>query len=152
MREMPHILESLWGLYLERQGFVYYLLSSNQEDLKMLQQAFEFQKTVCDSSFTIATSVQENCENIMKDMLELYPWLPAQGKKACMEYSEQYWLGLNKCRKASLSGIEYLEKLVTPTMQDEEKAAGKSAKEKPAPAKTSKQAEKSSTPAKAVTQ
>jgi hypothetical protein len=149
---MPHIPDSRWGFYPERQEIVNYLLSSNQEDPKMLQQAFEFQKTMCDSSFTIATSVQENCENIMKDMLELNPWLPAQGKKACMDYSEQYWLGLNKCRKASLSGIEYLEKLVTPHMQAEEKTTGKTSTENSAPAKTNKQTEKNSAPAEKAAQ
>jgi len=112
----------------------------------MLQQTIEFQKTLCDSTFTIATSVQENCENIMKDMMEFYPWLPAQGKKVCLDYSEQYWLGLNKCRKASLSGIEYLEQLISPAMNAGEKtAAPTTGKEKPAPTKPSKQAEKSST-------
>jgi hypothetical protein len=142
---MPHIQKSRWGFYLVRQRIVYSLLSSNKEDPKMLQQAFEFQKTVCDSSFTIAASVQENCENIMKDMLDLYPWLPAQGKKVCLEYSEQYWLGLNKCRKASLSGIEYFEQLVTQPLKAEEKTASKTSKERTAPTKTNKQAEKSST-------
>lgn len=102
----------------------------------MLQHAFDLQKTLCDSTFTIATSVQENCENIMKDMLDLYPWLPEKGKKAYMDYSEQYWLGLNKCRKASLSGIEYLEQLVTQPMK---------AKEKTAPTKAKKQAANSGT-------
>ena len=87
----------------------------------MLHQALEFQKTLCDSSFTIATSVQENCENIMKDMLELSPWLPEQGKKACLDYSEQYWLGLNKCRRASLSGIDYLEQLISPLSETKKK-------------------------------
>jgi len=116
----------------------------------MLQHAFEFQKTLCDSTFTIAASVQENCENIMKDMLDLYPLLPAQGKKAYIDYSEQYWLGLNKCRKASLSGIDYLEQLVTQPIKAEGKTAArqtasKTSKEKPAPAKASKQAESSST-------
>lgn len=110
----------------------------------MLQQTFEFQKTLCDSTFTIAASVQENCENIMKDMLDLYPWLPAQGKKACLEYSEQYWLGLNKCRKASLSGIEYFEQLVTQPLKAGEKTARKTSKEKAAPTKMNRQTEKSS--------
>lgn len=87
----------------------------------MLHQAFEFQKTICDSSFTIAASVQENCENIMKDMLDFYPWLPEQGKKTCLDYSEQYWLGINKCRKASLSGIDYLEQLMSPPSDTKKK-------------------------------
>ncbi len=115
----------------------------------MLQQAFEFHKTLCDSTFTIAASVQENCENIMKDMLDLYPLLPAQGKKACLDYSEQYWLGLNQCRKASLSGIEYLEQLITPQMKAEAKTAArqtadKTSKDKSAQVKANKQIENSS--------
>jgi hypothetical protein len=110
----------------------------------MLQQTFEFQKTMCDSSFTIATSMQEKCENVMKEMLDLTPWLPEQGKKACLDYSEQYWLGLNKCRKVSLSGIDYIEQLVTAPLQAMEKstnpkAASETASEKPAPAKPKKQ-------------
>ena len=107
----------------------------------ILQQAFEFQKTLCDSTFTIATSVQEKCENIMKDMLDLQPWLPAQGKKACLDYSEQYWLGLNKCRKASLSGLEYLEQLVTPPAKADKKQATPQAASKTSKAKPEKPAE-----------
>lgn len=107
----------------------------------MLQQAWQLQRKVCDSTFTIATSVQENCENIMKDMLELNPWMPAESKKVCMDYSEQYWLGLNQCKKASLSGIDFLEQLVTPWQQAAEKATenfGKAAA--PASPKREKQA------------
>jgi hypothetical protein len=115
--------------------------SSNREDQMMLQHAFEFQKTLCDSTFTIATSVQEKCENIMKDMLDLHPWLPVQGKKACLDYSEQYWLGLNKCRKASLSGLEYLEQLISPPAKADKKQATPQAASKASKAKPEKKAE-----------
>lgn len=97
----------------------------------MLQQAWQLQRKVCESTFTIATSVQENSENIMKDMLELNPWMPAESKKVCLDCSEQYWLGLNQCKKASLSGIDFLEQLVTPWQKAAEKATenlGKAAK------------------------
>lgn len=139
------ILKLADGAYIWSGKELSTLCFSNKEDPKMLQQAFEFQKTLCDSTFTIAASVQENCENIMKDMLDLYPWLPAQGKKACLDCSEQYWLGLNKCRKASLSGIDYLEQLVTPPIKAKEKTESKTTKDKTTPAKAKTQPGTSST-------
>ena len=91
----------------------------------MLHETFQFQKTLCDGSFTIATSIQENCESILKEALNLSPWIPEQGKKACLDSSEQYWLGLNKCRQATLASIDYFESLVLPPVKTKEKAAEK---------------------------
>lgn len=82
----------------------------------MLQQTLQFQKEVCDASFTIATSVQENCENILKDTLKLYPMMPKEGKELCLYCSEQYWLSLNRMRKTSLASIDLFEKFTAPPM------------------------------------
>ncbi|MDJ0622807.1 MAG: hypothetical protein QNJ17_07565 [Desulfocapsaceae bacterium] len=87
----------------------------------MLQQTLQFQKEVFDASFTIATSVQENCENILKDTLKLYPLIPKEGKELCLYYSEQYWLSLNRMRKTSLASIDLFEKFTAPPSGSTEK-------------------------------
>ncbi len=80
----------------------------------MLHEAFQFQKDLCESTFSIATSVQENCENLLKDSLDLTPWFPDEGKKACLYWSERYWSTLANLKGSSLLSIEYLEKIITP--------------------------------------
>ncbi len=80
----------------------------------MLHEAFQFQKDLCESTFSIATSVQENYENLLKDTLDLTPWFPAEGKKAYLYWSERYWSTLANLKGSSLMSIEYLEKIITP--------------------------------------
>ncbi len=80
----------------------------------MLHEAFQFQKDLCESTFSIATSVQENYENLLKDTLDLTPWFPAEGKKAYLYWSERYWSTLANLKGSSLMSLEYLEKIITP--------------------------------------
>ena len=80
----------------------------------MLQEAFQFQKDLCESTFSIATSMQENCENMLKDSLDLNPWLPLEGKKVCLFFSEQYWSTLANMKSSSLLSLDYVENLFTP--------------------------------------
>lgn len=112
----------------------------------MLQQTLQFQKEVCDASFTIATSVQENCENILKDTLKLYPMMPKEGKEMYLYCSEQYWLSLNRMRKASLASIDLFESLAAPPSLSPEKKTER--RVKAAPAQPKKAAAKTNTTAK----
>ena len=98
----------------------------------MLQQTLQFQKEVCDASFTIVTSVQENCENILKDTLKLYPLMPKEGKDFCLYCSEQYWLSLNRMRKNSLASIDLFEQFTAPPAVSSVKKTEKSRKAAPA--------------------
>lgn len=108
-----------------------------QEDPAMLQQTLQFQKEVCNASFTIATSIQENCENILKDTLELYPLMPKEGKELCLYCSEQYWLSMNRLKKTSLASIDLFEKFTAPPSVASEKKAGRGKTTAPAePKKT----------------
>ncbi len=88
----------------------------------MLQETFQFQKDLCESTFSIATAVQENCETLLKDTLELTPWVPAEGKNAYLFWSEQYWSTLANLKGSSLMSIEYLEKIITPQKSQDKKS------------------------------
>ena len=92
-----------------------------QEDSAMLLQTLQFQKEICSASFIIATSVQENCENILKDTLALTPLVPEQGKDLCLYYSEQYWLSLERMKKTSLASLDLFAKLTSPPAASPEK-------------------------------
>ena len=101
----------------------------------MLEKVFQFQKDLCDSTYTIASSVQENYESVLKNTLDYYPWLPDQGKKVCLFWSEQCWLGLDNLKKASLSNLDYIEKMVTPpTLKQKTTKAAKQAAQTAKPA------------------
>lgn len=94
----------------------------------MLQETFQFQKDLCESTFSIATAVQENCETLLKDTLELTPWVPAEGKNAFLYWSEQCWSTLANLKGSSLMSIEYLEKIITPPeSQDKKRPTAKKA-------------------------
>lgn len=101
----------------------------------MLQQTLQFQKEVCDASFTIATSIQENCENILKDTLEFYPLMPKEGKELCLYCSEQYWLSLNRLKKTSLAGLDLFGKFTTPPSVAPDKKTGRGKTAAPAASK-----------------
>ena len=80
----------------------------------MLHETFQFQRELCESTFSMATSVQENCETLLKETLELSPWLPAEGKKVCLYLSDQYWSTMANLKGSSLLSLDYVEKILTP--------------------------------------
>lgn len=81
----------------------------------MLHETFQFQRELCESTFSITTSVQENCETLLKETLELSPWLPAEGKKVCLYLSDQYWSTMANLKGSSLMSLDYVEKILTPS-------------------------------------
>lgn len=112
----------------------------------MLPRTLHVQKEVCNVSFTIATSVQENCENILKDTLELFPWMPKEQKGLCLYCSEQYRLSLSRLKKTSLASIDLFERFsLPPTAMSEKKPERR---KKAAPAEPKKPAAKTRTEAK----
>lgn len=123
----------------------------------MLNQTLEFQKSLYDSTFTIITSVQENCEDMLKNTLQLYPWIPEPGKQACLFLSDQYWQGVRQIKASSLLQLDYMESLLSPPEKKQEKKSGSVAKvtpvapQKPAIDKTQTVAKTAAKPAKTAT-
>ena len=59
------------------------------DNLNLLCQTIRFQRTALQNSLAMISAVQQHGEKLLKSTLEQSPWIPGEGKDACL-----FWAGL----------------------------------------------------------
>ena len=59
------------------------------DNLNLLRQTIRFQRTALQNSLAMISAVQQHGEKLLKSTLEQSPWIPGEGKDACL-----FWAGL----------------------------------------------------------
>lgn len=59
------------------------------DNLSLLRQTIRFQRTALQNSLAMLNAVQQHGESLLKTTLDHSPWLPGEGRDACL-----FWTGL----------------------------------------------------------
>jgi len=60
---------------------------------QVAKQMIKFNKTAFDNTFDAMTVLQEQMEKMMSGFMEQAPWIPAEGKKAIIDWIKAYKKG-----------------------------------------------------------
>ena len=79
------------------------------DQINMLKQMVEFNKTTFDNSFKAMVMLQEQTETMMNTMLGQATWLPEEGRKAIKDWVKAYKKGRDEFKKLVEESFEKVE-------------------------------------------
>jgi len=79
------------------------------DQINMLKQMVEFNKTTFDNSFKAMVMLQEQTETMINTMLGQATWLPEEGRKAIKDWVKAYKKGRDEFKKLVEESFEKVE-------------------------------------------
>jgi len=75
------------------------------------KQMTEFTRTTMDNTSKALAALQEQTEKMINMYIDMFPWIPEDGKKALREWNKPYRKGLEDFTVAMNEGCKKLEEL-----------------------------------------